>query len=101
MKHKSRAALLSVLIILSLAFLIYALSSDNLPNETASPVIAKSSEYFLRLENNEIVIYKDGKSTETGIAVSGLREQDRTLLENGLKVDSYENVLKLIEDFSS
>ena len=101
MKYKFRAAILSVLIILALSFLLYALISDNLPNTPAEPVIAKSSEYFLRLENDEIIIYKDGKSTETGIAVSGLRQQDRILLERGMYVDSYENVLKLIEDFNS
>ncbi|MBQ8830690.1 MAG: hypothetical protein IJ017_03735 [Oscillospiraceae bacterium] len=101
MKHKFRAAILSVLIILAFSFLIYAVSSENLPSEAAEPVIAKSPEYMLRLENDEIVIYKDGKSTDTGIAVPDLRQQDRALLESGISVDSYEDVLKLIEDFNS
>ncbi len=101
MKFKFRAVTLTVLIILSLSLLLYSLVSDNSPNTPAEPVIAKSPEYFLRLENDEIIIYKDGKSTETGIAVSDLRHQDRILLESGIHADSYEDVLKLIEDFNS
>lgn len=101
MKHSFRAAVLSVLIILSLSFLLYALITVNLSDSPAEPVIAKSSDYFLRLEDNEIIIYKDGESTDTGISVPELREKDRHLLEQGVHVDSYENVLKLIEDFNS
>lgn len=38
---------------------------------------------------------------ETDISVAGLRETDRKMLENGIEVNSYESVLKLLEDLSS
>jgi len=99
MKYTLRAVILSFLIVLSLSFIASAIVKSALPE--ATPAIADASEYFLRLENGEIVVYKDGESTDTGIAVGGLRQQDRMLLESGISADTYEDVLKLIEDFNS
>jgi hypothetical protein len=38
---------------------------------------------------------------ETTIDIEGLRAVDRTMLEAGIGADSYEDVLKLLEDFGS
>ena len=101
MKHTIRAAILSVLIILSLTLCLLRRSLNTPTELPAEPVIANSAKFMLRMENDEIVIYKNGTSTNTGIEISGLRKEDRTLLENGIHADSYEEVLKLIEDFAS
>jgi len=89
-------AALGAILTLTFAVLNLAPTAD-----AAGPVSPESHEYFLRLEDNEIVIYKNGSPAYTGIVVSGLRDSDRLLLESGIPADSYEDILKLIEDFSS
>jgi len=39
--------------------------------------------------------------TETDIAVSGLRSQDRELVAEGIRVENYSEVLCLLEDLGS
>ena len=84
--------------ILTLTFAVLTLS----PSASAAGTESNESYgYFLKLEDNEIVIYKNGEPSYTGIVVSGLRDSDRALLESGISANSYEEILKLVEDFSS
>ena len=71
------------------------------PAEAAEIPTVSETEFFLKLENGEITVYKNGETIKTGIAVPDLRQQDRLLLEQGISVSSYEDILKLIEDFNS
>ena len=43
--------------------------------------------------------FENRPALETDIDVQNLREYDRLLLRAGIKVDSYEEVLRLMEDF--
>ena len=101
MSRTLRTIILAVFITFAFSITVAAIVRKITPDVSAEPVIAAASEYFLRLENDEIVVYKNGESINTGIAVPELRQQDRLLLESGMNADTYEEVLKLIEDFSS
>ena len=62
----------------------------------------KAAEYTLRLENGEIVISSEGcEDIKTGITGQWLREADREILKAGITVDSYEEIIKLLEDYNS
>ena len=52
--------------------------------------------------NGPLVIDGAGRlSIDCAIEVSGLRRYDRELLERGIEVTGYENLLSLLEDFSN
>ena len=101
MHIKFRSVLLSILMIAALALSVIAISNPHSKAEAAEIVSTSNAGYFLKLENNVLSVYKDGETIKTGIAVPELRSQDRTNLENGIWVNSYEDILKLIEDFNS
>jgi len=58
-------------------------------------------KYLVQTYNGKITLFSDGAVIETDIDVSGLRAYDRQLLENGIEAYTYEEVLQLLEDFSS
>jgi len=88
----------SLIAIVMLTFAVIELSQ---PAKAANLPEIENEGYLLRLENNEIVVYKNGIPTNTGIIISDMRDSDRALLENGISAKTYEDILKLIEDFSS
>ena len=61
--------------------------------------------YLLRLEGSRVVLYLQGQEDrpllETDISAANLREADRALLEQGIRVSSYDEILQLLEDFNS
>lgn len=61
--------------------------------------------YIIQLDGNEMSVSRSGNEGElvlqAEIDAGGLRQSDRVLLENGIAAEDYEEVLKLLEDFSS
>ena len=61
--------------------------------------------YILRTFNGNIAIFygefQNEPAIETEIKVEKLRAVDRALLDAGIEVEKYEDVLKLLEDFGS
>ncbi|MDR0839499.1 MAG: hypothetical protein LBN99_07685 [Oscillospiraceae bacterium] len=71
---------------------------------TELPEVAPPRKYTLRATDGRVTVYVNGDEIPeivTGIDASGLREYDRALLERGIEVTGYENLLGLIEDFSN
>ncbi len=75
--------------------------------EETAPVLAETQEtesYWLRAYNGHIAVFfgdTDAPAIETTIKVESLRDVDRQKLEQGIEAASYEDVLKLLEDFGS
>ena len=72
------------------------------------PLVAdaeQAGKYIVRAHNGKIALFTDDftltPAIETDIDISGLRAYDRRLLENGIVVSTYEDVLRLLEDFGS
>lgn len=73
------------------------------------PAAAVGSEgeknYLLRVYNGHIAVFwgedTDSAVIETTIEVDGLRAVDKDKLTQGIVAHSYEEVLKLLEDFGS
>ncbi len=69
------------------------------------PAAAEEQPRFLvKSHAGNVAVYNDAGAElaiETDIAVSGLREVDRQMLESGITADTYEEVLGLLEDFNS
>jgi len=61
--------------------------------------------YILRTFNGNIAVFygefQNEPAIETGIRVDGLRSVDKALLDKGIEVEKYDDVLKLLEDFGS
>lgn len=56
----------------------------------------------LRSEGGVVAVYSGGeKVAETEISLSGLRDADRALVEGGVAVEDYEELVRLIEDLNS
>lgn len=97
--------------VLASAFMIVALIITSAVRSLSSDTAAVFSEvqriesYWLRSFNGHIAVY-DGKEAaspilETTIDADGLRAVDKEMLNEGIEAKSYEDVLKLLEDFSS
>ena len=63
------------------------------------------NSYWLRPYNGCIAVYSNKEDKfpviETTIDVEGLRAVDKEKIEKGIEAQSYEDVLKLLEDFGS
>ena len=57
--------------------------------------------YTLTEESGSIVIVYKGETYGTDIPTSGLRQYDRDLLKSGIKAETYEELLMLLEDLNS
>lgn len=61
--------------------------------------------YVVRAYNGEICVFyadrPDVPAVYTGIALSSLRDSDRELVEKGIKLDTYEELVGILEDFGS
>ena len=73
--------------------------------ELAEIVSPASEGYILRAyEGNVAVFYGEFQTVpaiETNISVEDLRGTDRELLESGIRVSTYEDVVRLLEDLNS
>jgi len=76
--------------------------------ETGSPDAGKhepsASAYIVGAYAENVAVYRAGQitpQTVTAIPLSSLCEVDRKSVETGIVVDSYEELLQLLEDFGS
>ena len=105
MRHRVRAA--AALILTAAVFAggsAAAVASNSGAQEEAAPSVEepKTGLYLIARYGDKVGVYLDGELLYTeDIDVSGLRAADRQLLENGIGTDSYEDVLKLMEDLNS
>ena len=58
-------------------------------------------EYTMQLSDEAVTVSADGEENMTDIDPQLLREEDRRLLSEGVTVESYAEILGLIEDFNS
>lgn len=78
-------------------------------NGSFSAIAAGAGEdgqrYVVRAYQGEICVFyadkPDVPAVYTGIALSTLRQSDRELVEKGIKLDTYEELVGILEDFSS
>jgi hypothetical protein len=97
--------------VLASAFMIIALVItavlQGVPAGTPAVLTETQSKdsYWLRSFNGHIAVYSSKEASfpmiETTIDIEGLRAVDRTLLDTGIGTATYEDVLKLLEDFGS
>ena len=69
----------------------------------SDPVIS-SAQYLVRAESGKVTVFKKNSELpvfNTEIDTSGLREYDRRLLEQGIEIEGYDNMVGLLEDFSN
>lgn len=72
------------------------------PAQVMAETLSSEKIYMLRDLNGFIAVYVNGElEMVTDIPVALLRGVDQAELEKGIKVNSYEELLKLIEDFGS
>ncbi|MBE6949323.1 MAG: hypothetical protein E7456_05700 [Ruminococcaceae bacterium] len=65
---------------------------------------AVSEEYTIREHNGMVAVFRSGEDVpllKTDIPVDGLRTADRELMERGIALESYTEVLYMLEDFDS
>ncbi len=105
-----KAAVLSVFISAAALMLLALAVVPALPvaEAEAAPVLAETQEegsYWLRAYNGHIAVFfgrdEARPAIETTIDVETLRTVDREKLEQGIEAATYEDVLKLLEDFGS
>lgn len=111
MKGKGRAAVLLTAVIVSIICVSAPAFAAKPEIETEKEVLEntsreypeeKDNKYILKEHNNGIsVFYGDERLEDTKINTSHLRAHDREVLEDGIAVDTYGDVLSLIEDFES
>lgn len=101
MNYKLKAVLLCITFIFAL-ILSASTAIQTLSTVSATELPENSnSKYYIKLENQSLTVYQGEKVLLTNIKIPELREQDRLLLEDGIWVSSYNDILKLIEDFTS
>ena len=113
MKMKYKLAALSACLAAALFLGIFAMTGGakqrDLPVsssvDSALPVenlSENSSAYILREVEGSVAVFSGGALwRKTDISAELLRERDRQALQEGIRVESLEELLKLIEDFNS
>ncbi|SHI06237.1 BofC C-terminal domain-containing protein [Sporobacter termitidis DSM 10068] len=105
-----RAVLLSIMLLASLLMLAMLVITTTMKSASVVvPVVASENQtdknYILRAYNGHIAVFygaiTDSPAIETTIEVAGLRAVDREKLVAGITVQSYDDVLRLLEDFGS
>ncbi|MCL2407994.1 MAG: hypothetical protein FWC96_00045 [Oscillospiraceae bacterium] len=105
-KKTIKAGILALTASAALLTCMYTVSAVSGYGAEAPPSASAAMEqgggkYLVRAYNGKIAYFTGGEVVETDIDVSGLRAYDRQLLENGIAAYTYEEVLQLLEDFSS
>ncbi|MDR0905386.1 MAG: hypothetical protein LBN00_04305 [Oscillospiraceae bacterium] len=93
----------SILCLVAITFVtgVTALAASAIKGETTAEP-AERQTFTLRSVDGKIAVESGGAAEiETAIDVGNLRKYDQELLENGLNVMGYENLLSLLEDFSN
>ena len=71
---------------------------------TVSETVSSKTDYLVKEHNGVIAVFINGEAQpviQTDIYVNGLRQTDRELMKEGIALDSYTDVLCLLEDFYS
>ena len=74
------------------------------PSSDRQGATTAAQQYIVRAENGKVAVFPESyglPEIETGIDISQLREYDRRLLEQGIAIEGYENMVGLLEDFSN
>jgi len=107
-KRKVRIAILVTAVVAALTSAGVTWGAGQSARPEAPPTVAaeeRDGRYIVRTHNGKIALFTDDfaltPAIETDIDVSGLRAYDRMLLKNGIEVGTYEDVLRLLEDFGS
>jgi len=73
--------------------------------DAAEAAAAVEDRFVIRSYNGKVALFAEGfaavPAVEIDIDVSLLRAYDRELLENGIIADTFEDVLRLLEDLGS
>lgn len=111
MKKKLRTAFACVMIyFLSFGAAAGVMGTDNEERElvkaemVTAETVSIQPDYLIKEYNGVVAVFLDGESMpliQTDIPVNGLRQTDRELIEQGISLESYTDVLYLLEDFGS
>ena len=98
----------AVAVIFGVSAVVSVTGGSTLPRPHAAVVAAETDSsaaaFTVRAYNGVVAVFSDGfdePAFETDIDVSKLRGYDRELLEHGIKIGSYNELLQLLEDFSN
>lgn len=98
---KKRLWILASLLALSIlaAVTAAAFCEAREPEEPRDPALGG---YILTAAGGELGIFRDGELIlRTGVLLESLRQVDRELVEAGIRSDSYEEMLSLVEDLGA
>ena len=104
MKNKLKLTILSVMAAGAVLCTCAAFAAGAEPGAKPQPEASADSAqggYTLTLVDGEIIVTSDNSSLKTGISGQWLRQSDQSALKSGITVETYEEVLRLLEDFSS
>lgn len=97
--------------IMSAFFAVKSLSSESKTQKknpfvvsaiVSAQIDGSESGYYLSVNDGYIAVFYNSEPIYTSkIDSSTLRTADREMLEDGIKAESYEEVLRLLEDFCS
>ena len=99
---KKRHVLLVSVGAAAIAFAGLAITVSAIESKIAEP--GAQSGYIVRAESGGVAVYPEGSQQPESFAeidISLLREYDRALLEQGIIIQGYDDVIGLLEDFSN
>lgn len=113
MKIKMKIAVLALLCVTAVAMTVGAVKSIAAPEAVSTPPVAvsnaslnnKNAEYYLRDCSGYVAVFR-GADSKTPIKVTDIETEtlntvDRSLLEQGIPAENKNELLMLLEDFSS
>lgn len=113
MKFKIKIAVLCVLCVTAVAMTVGAVKTIAAPDAVSTPPVAvsnasvddKNAEYYLRDCSGYVAVFK-GADSKTPIKVTDIETEtlntvDRGLLQQGIPAENKNELLMLLEDFSS
>ncbi len=109
MNNKVKVSLLGFVFlcaVISSVFAAYSTTSAETENEIInSEAVGSRSSYLLRDFEGLVAVYMENEPdvpmTITSIEVSTLREYDQMLLKTGMKVETHERLVMILEDLGS
>ncbi len=94
------AALLALSLLAAATAAAVCTAQDRVPEE--EPPAAEAGGYILTAAEGTIGLYRDGELIlRTDVPLAGLRETDRVQVEAGIRLETFEEALMLLEDFGA